>query len=90
VAGDDVSSRDKHIEALGLSPEFTLEEAEVVLKDLDERLAETIARRKAIEEQRRKKREEVARLRRGRVLADHGDDGGDDEDLLVWKWVPVC
>jgi hypothetical protein len=48
-------------------------------------LEETIAKRKVIQEQRRKKREEVARLRGGRVLADHGDDEGDDEDLLVWK-----
>ena len=29
--------------------------------------------------------EEVARLRSGRVVADHGDDGDKLEDFLVWK-----
>jgi chaperonin cofactor prefoldin len=63
-----------------------LGEARRELKESNERLEETIARRKVIEEQRRKKREEVARLRSGMVLPDHGEDEGDElEDLLVWK-----
>jgi hypothetical protein len=71
---------DRHLEALGLSPNFTLEEARVVLRGLSERLEEERERQRAIEEQRRKKREEVTQARGGRVVADHGDA---EEESLV-------
>jgi uncharacterized protein (DUF3084 family) len=72
---------ERYIEELGISPAFELEEARAELREPSERLEEALARRKAVEEQRRKTRQEVARLRGGRVLADHGDE--DEEDDLV-------
>jgi hypothetical protein len=77
---------ERDIEELGISPTFELEEARRELKEPNERLEEAIARRQAIEKQRREKRKELSRLRRGSVIADHGDDEGDElEDLLVWR-----
>ena len=77
---------ERHIDELGISPPFELDEARRELKETSERLEEAIARRQAIERQRREKRKELARLRGGSVVADHGDDEGDElEDLLVWR-----
>lgn len=81
MAGDELSSSDKHIEALGLSPEFKIEEAQAALKEADERLDEAITRQRAVREQQQKRRREVDRARGGRVVADHGDD--EEEDDLV-------
>jgi hypothetical protein len=79
---------DRHLEALetlGLSPTFSIGEAQAVLKTIGERLEQEHARQRAIREQQRKAREEVARLRSGRVVADHDDDREGDDGLLVWK-----
>ena len=77
---------EKHIEELGISPAFELEEVRAELREPSERLEEALARRKAVERQRREKRKEVAALRGGSVVADHGDDEEDElEDLLVWR-----
>lgn len=51
-----------------------------------ERLEEARERRRTIDKQRREKRKELARLRGGTVMADHGhNEEDDDEDLLVWR-----
>ena len=84
--GDTAFGPEKHLEELGLEPEFRLDEARRELKESDERLEEAVTRQRAIERQRREKRKELARLRGGMVMADHGDDEGDElEDLLVWR-----
>lgn len=77
---------ERHVQELGLNPEFRIDEGRVEPKEPIERLEEARERRQAIEEQRRGKRKEVARLRSGSVMADHDDDEEDKlEDLLVWR-----
>jgi hypothetical protein len=62
---------------------------EVVPQEPIERLEEARERRRTIDKQRREKGKELARLRGGTVMADHGDnEEDDDEDLLVWRPSP--
>lgn len=77
---------ERHLEELGADPGFELGEGRVEPKEPIERLEEARERRRAIDKQRREKCKELARLRGGTVMADHGDnEEDDDEDLLVWR-----